>query len=125
MGTQEIIDRIVSTIQEAPEKAQGFIEDPKGSVAAVAGGTGFDIHAIVQGVLDRLAELGVDLSAVDISKLDLGQFDPSKLDLVALQSAAGKLNIDLTKLDLSKLDMAAAMKSILGGGLGGLFGKRK
>lgn len=124
MGTQEIIDSIAAAIEEAPEKAQAFIDDPKGAVEKVTGERSFDIHAIVPGVLEHLADAGVDLSGVDISKLDLGQFDPSKLDLLALQSAAGRLKIDLSKLDLSKVDVAAAMKSLLGSGLGGFFGRR-
>lgn len=124
MDTKQIIDAIVAAIEEAPEKAQGFIDDPKGAVAKVAGGSPFDIHEVVQGVLGRLADSGMDLSFVDISKLDLSLFDPSKLDLGALQSAASKLHIDLTKLDFSKLDLASAMSSLLGG-FGGLFGKKK
>ena len=114
MQTTEIVNRIVAAVQQAPEKAQELITDPKGAVAAICGTADFDINAVVQGTLARAAELGLDFSDVDISKLDLSQLDLTKLDLIALQDAASKLNIDLTKLDLSKLG--------LGGTLGGLLG---
>lgn len=114
MQTTEIVNRIVAAVQQAPEKAQELIADPKGAVAAICGTTDFDINAVVQGTLARAAELGLDFSDVDISKLDLTQLDFTKLDLIALQDAAGKLNIDIAKLDLSKLG--------LGGTLGGLLG---
>ena len=114
MQTTEIVNRIVAAVQQAPEKAQELIADPKGAVAAICGTADFDINAVVQGTLARAAELGLDFSDVDISRLDLTQLDLTKLDLIALQDAASKLNIDITKLDLSKLG--------LGGALGGLLG---
>lgn len=114
MQTTEIVNRIVAAVQQAPEKAQELIADPKGAVAAICETADFDINAVVQGTLARAAELGLDFSDVDISKLDLTQLDLSKLDLIALQDAASRLNIDITKLDLSKLG--------LGGTLGGLLG---
>ena len=91
MQTTEIVNRIVAAVQQAPEKAQELIADPKGAVAAICGTTDFDINAVVQGTLARAAELGLDFSDVDISKLDLSQLDLTKLDLIALQDAAGKL----------------------------------
>lgn len=114
MQTTEIVNQIVAAVQQAPEKAQELIADPKGAVAAICGTTDFDINAVVQGTLARAAELGLDFSGVDISKLDLTQLDLTKLDLIALQDAASRLNIDIAKLDLSKLG--------LGGTLGGLLG---
>ena len=104
MQTTEIVNRIVAAVQQAPEKAQELIADPKGAVASICGATDFDINAVVQGTLARAAELGLDFSDVDVSKLDL----------IALQDAASRLNIDIAKLDLSGLG--------LGGGLGGLLG---
>ncbi len=123
MDTNEIVEKIVSAVQQSPEKAQELIADPKGAVAAITGAAeGFDINAVVAGVLAKAAELGLDFSHVDISKLDLSQIDITKLDLVALQDAAKKLNVDVTKLNLSKLGLGGAIGGLLGG-LGGLFGR--
>ncbi len=123
MQTSDIVEKVVAAIQEAPEKAQELIRDPEGSVKAIVGaGESFDIHAVIQGVLAKAAELGLDFSHVDLSELDLSKLDMSKLDLGAIQDAAKKLNVDITKLDLSKVDLGAAMKSLFGG-LGGLFGR--
>lgn len=122
MQTTEIVNRIVAAVQQAPEKAQELIADPKGAVAAICGTADFDINAVVQGTLARAAELGLDFSDVDISKLDLSQLDLTKLDLIALQDAASKLNIDLTKLDLSKLGLGGALGGLLGS-LGSFLGR--
>lgn len=122
MQTTEIVNRIVAAVQQAPEKAQELIADPKGAVAAICGTADFDINAVVQGTLARAAELGLDFSDVDISKLDLSQLDLTKLDLIALQDAAGKLNIDITKLDLSKLGLGGALGGLLGS-LGSFLGR--
>lgn len=122
MQTTEIVNRIVAAVQQAPEKAQELIADPKGAVAAICGTADFDINAVVQGTLARAAELGLDFSDVDISKLDLSQLDLTKLDLIALQDAAGKLNIDIAKLDLSKLGLGGALGGLLGS-LGSFLGR--
>ncbi len=123
MDTNEIVEKIVSAVQQSPEKAQELIADPKGAVASITGAAeGLDINAVITGVLAKAAELGLDFSHVDISKLDLSQIDITKLDLVALQDAAKKLNVDVTKLDLSKLGLGGAIGGLLGG-LGGLFGR--
>ena len=122
MQTTEIVNRIVAAVQQAPEKAQELIADPKGAVAAICGTADFDINAVVQGTLARAAELGLDFSDVDISKLDLSQLDLTKLDLIALQDAAGRLNIDIAKLDLSKLGLGGALGGLLGS-LGSFLGR--
>ena len=122
MQTTEIVNRIVAAVQQAPEKAQELIADPKGAVAAICGTADFDINAVVQGTLARAAELGLDFSDVDISKLDLTQLDLTKLDLIALQDAASRLNIDITKLDLSKLGLSGALGGLLGS-LGSFLGR--
>ena len=122
MQTTEIVNRIVAAVQQAPEKAQELIADPKGAVAAICGTADFDINAVVQGTLARAAELGLDFSDVDISKLDLSQLDLTKLDLIALQDAASRLNIDITKLDLSKLGLGGALGGLLGS-LGSFLGR--
>lgn len=122
MQTNEIVNQIVDAAQQAPEKAQELIADPKGAVAAICGTTDFDINAVVQGTLARAAELGLDFSDVDISKLDLTQLDLTKLDLIALQDAASRLNIDIAKLDLSKLGLGGTLGGLLGG-LGSFLGR--
>ena len=123
MDTNEIVEKIVSAVQQSPEKAQDLISDPMGAVSAITGATeGFDIHEVITGVLSMASELGLDFSHVDLSKLDLSQLDVTKLDLCALQSAAKNLNVDVTKLDLSGIGLGGAVSSLLGG-LGGIFGK--
>lgn len=122
MQTTEIVNRIVAAVQQAPEKAQELIADPKGAVAAICGTTDFDINAVVQDTLARAAELGLDFSDVDISRLGLSQLDLTKLDLIALQDAASKLNIDIAKLDLSKLGLGGALGGLLGS-LGSFLGR--
>ena len=123
MQANEIVEKIVAAVQEMPEVAQKLICDPKGEVDAIVGDAGdFDINAVLQGVLARAAELGLDFSAVDLSKLDLAQLDVSKLDLGALKDAASKLNVDVSKLDLSKMDLSGALRGLFGG-LGGILGK--
>ncbi len=123
MDTNEIVEKIVSAVQQSPEKAQDLISDPKGAVSAITGATeGFDIHEVITGVLSKASELGLDFSHVDLGKLDLSQLDVTKLDLGALQSAAKNLNVDVTKLDLSGIGLSGAVSSLLGG-LGGIFGK--
>lgn len=123
MQTSEIVEKVVAAIQEAPEKAQELIADPEGAVRAITGDAApFDIHEVIQGVLSRAAELGLDFSDVDLSKLDLSKLDITKLDLISLQEAAKKLNVDISKLDLSKLGFSGAVQGLFGA-LGGLFGK--
>ncbi|MDO4850148.1 MAG: hypothetical protein Q4B45_10330 [Coriobacteriia bacterium] len=112
MQTSEIIEKVVAAIQDAPEKAQELIADPEGAVKAIVGDESFDIHEVIQGVLAKASELGLDFSHVDLSKLDLN----------ALQDAAKSLNVDVSKLDLSKVDLGSAVQGVLGK-LGGIFGK--
>ncbi len=121
MQTAEVVEKIIETIQATPERAQDFIANPKAAIAAVAPqAAGVDIHAVIQGVVARAGELGLDLSCVDLSKLDLSQIDVSKLDLLALKSAADKCHIDMSKLDPAAVRAAAA--SFLSS-LGGLFSR--
>ncbi len=122
MQTAEIVEKVVAAIQDAPEKAQELIADPETAVKAIVGNESFDIHEVIQGVLTKASELGLDFSHVDLSKLDLSKLDLSKLDLNALQNAAKSLNVDVSKLDLSKVDLGSAVQGVLGK-LGGIFGK--
>ncbi len=121
MQTNDVVQKIIEVIQAAPERAQEFIADPRGAIAAVAPeAAGVDIHQVIQGVVARAGELGIDLSSVDLSKLDLSQVDVSKLDLLALKSAADKCHIDMSRLDPAAVRAAAA--SLLSS-FGGLFGR--
>lgn len=122
MQTSEIVEKVVAAIQDAPEKAQELITDPEAAVKAIVGDESFDIHEVIQGVLAKASELGLDFSHVDLSKLDLSKLDLSKLDLNALQDAAKNLNVDVSKLDLSKVDLGSMVQGVFGK-LGGIFGK--
>ncbi|MDM8270200.1 hypothetical protein [Thermophilibacter provencensis] len=94
MDVQAIIAQVSAALAEAPEKVQGLLADPKGTIEEITGlelGEG-DLSQIVDGVKSGIAD-----GSLDISKLDLGSID--------LGSIAGNLGGML-------------------GGLGGLFGKR-
>ena len=94
MDVQAIIAQVSAALAEAPEKVQGLLADPKGTIEEITGleiGEG-DLSQIVDGVKSGIAD-----GSLDISKFDLGSID--------LGSIAGNLGGML-------------------GGLGGLFGKR-
>ena len=94
MDVQAIIAQVSAALAEAPEKAQGLLADPKGTIEEITGlelGEG-DLSQIVDGVKSGIAD-----GSLDISKFDLGSID--------LGAIAGNLGGML-------------------GGLGGLFGKR-
>ena len=118
MNTSEVVEKITAAIQEAPEKAQELIADPSGAISSIVGDTeGVDIHEVINGVMSKAGELGLDFSNVDLSKLDLSQIDVTKLDLGALKDSAEKLGVDVSKLDLG------SVAGDLLGKLGGIFGK--
>ena len=94
MAVQAIIAQVSAALAEAPEKVQGLLADPKGTIEEITGlelGEG-DLSQIVDGVKGAIAD-----GSLDISKLDLGNID--------LGAIAGNLGGML-------------------GGLGGLFGKK-
>ena len=94
MEVQAIIAQVSAALAEAPEKVQGLLADPKGTIEEITGlelGEG-DLSQIVDGVKGAIAD-----GSLDISKLDLGNID--------LGAIAGNLGGML-------------------GGLGGLFGKK-
>lgn len=94
MDVQAIIAQVSAALAEAPEKVQGLLADPKGTIEEITGlelGEG-DLSQIVDGVKGAIAD-----GSLDISKLDLGNID--------LGAIAGNLGGML-------------------GGLGGLFGKK-
>ena len=94
MDVQAIIAQVSAALAEAPEKVQGLLADPKGTIEEITGlelGEG-DLSQIVDGVKGAIAD-----GSLDISKLDLGNID--------LGAIAGNLGG-------------------MPGGLGGLFGKK-
>ena len=117
MNAQEIAEKVLEVVKEAPEKAQELVSDPKGAVEKICGETDFDVNDVVQLVLEKAGDLEVDLSHLDLSKLSQ-DFDLSKLDLSKLSEIAQKANIDVSKIDLG------TMTNGLLSNLGGLFGKK-
>ena len=99
MDVQDIISQVSAALADAPEKLQGLVSDPKGTIEEITGlelGEG-DLSQIVDGVKSGIADGSLDLGGLDLSKLDLGGLD--------LGAIAGNLGGML-------------------GGLGGLFGKK-
>lgn len=118
MDIQAIAAQVAGVIKDVPEKAQDLLADPKGTVQKITGEKDFDVTEVLQAVLVKLKDSGIDLSGVDLSKIDLSQIDLAKLDLGAIKNAADSLGIDASKLDLG------GIAGNLGGMLGGLFGKK-
>ena len=103
MDVQAIIAQVSAALSEAPEKVQGLLADPKGTIEEITGlelGEG-DLSQIVDGVKAAIAD-----GSLDISKLDLGNID--------LGAIAGNLGGMLENSPLG--DIA--------GGLSGVFGKK-
>lgn len=74
MDIQAIIDQVMDTVGNAPEKISEILSDPQGAIEGITGqqlGEG-DLSQIVSGVKDRIAEGGIDLSQIDLSQIDLG-----------------------------------------------------
>ena len=112
----QLAERIADAVEAAPELAQQLVENPVATVERITGVTGgYALTELFGLCLARLAEAGVDLSAVDLGKLDLSAIDVSRLSPDELLGLAARLNVDV-----SKLDMAAIASKVLGaGGLGG------
>lgn len=107
MDISALIDQLVATVQDAPEKINEILADPKAAIEDITGqqlGEG-DLSQIVAGVQEKLAAGEIDLSGIDLSQIDL-----SKLDLGALLGGG-----------------AGGIGGALGGiasGIGGLFGRK-
>lgn len=100
MDVQNIIAQVSAALADAPEKLQGLLSDPKGTIEEITGqtlGEG-DLSQIVDGVKSGIADGSLDLGSLDLSSLDLG-------------SLAGGLGGMLGN-------------GPLGGIVGGLFGKK-
>lgn len=73
MDVQAIIAQVSAALAEAPEKVQGLLADPKGTIEEITGlelGEG-DLSQIVDGVKSGIADGSIDLGNIDLSKLDL------------------------------------------------------
>lgn len=100
MDVQNIIAQVSAALADAPEKLQGLLSDPKGTIEEITGqtlGEG-DLSQIVDGVKSGIADGSLDLGSLDLGSLDLG-------------SLAGGLGGMLEN-------------SPLGSIVGGLFGKK-
>lgn len=120
MDVQAIATQVLDAIKEAPETAQQLVSDPKGAIEGITGATGFDVTEVLQSVLERVGDLGVDLSGIDLGQLDLSQLDLGKLDVNQLAQVAQKagINVDVAGLAAKALGGQGG----LGGLLGGIFG---
>ena len=75
MDIQAIIDQVMTAVGNAPEKAGEILADPKGAIENITGqtiGEG-DLSQIIDGVKERIASGGIDLSQIDLSQIDLSQ----------------------------------------------------
>lgn len=75
MDIQGIIDQVVQTVTNAPEKINDILADPRAAIEDITGqtlGEG-DLTQIVDGVKDRVLSGGIDLSAIDLSQIDLSK----------------------------------------------------
>lgn len=75
MDIQAIIDQVMTAVGNAPEKAGEILADPKGAIESITGqtiGEG-DLSQIIDGVKERIASGGIDLSQIDLSQIDLSQ----------------------------------------------------
>lgn len=124
----QLAERIADAVEAAPELAQQLVENPVATVERITGVTGvtggYDLTELFGLCLARLAEAGVDLSAVDLGKLDLSAIDVSRLSPDELLGLAARLNVDVSKLDMAAIASKMLGAGGLGGLLGGLFGGR-
>ena len=75
MDIQAVIDQIMQHVGDAPEKIGDILSDPKGAIEDITGqtlGEG-DLSQIIDGVKERIADGGIDLSNIDLSALDLSK----------------------------------------------------
>lgn len=121
----QLADKIAGTVAAAPELAQQLVESPAQTVERITGvAGGYDLTELFRLSLDRLAQVGADLSEVDLGKLDLSAIDVSRLSPDELLRLAAKLNVDVSKVDMAAIASKMLGSSGLGGLLGGLFGGR-
>lgn len=121
----QLADKIAGAVAAAPELAQQLVESPAQAVERITGvAGGYDLTELFRLSLDRLAQVGADLSEVDLGKLDLSAIDVSRFNPDELLRLAAKLNVDVSKVDMAAIASKMLGSSGLGGLLGGLFGGR-
>lgn len=71
MDVQAIIAQVSAALADAPEKLQGLISDPKGTIEEITGqtlGEG-DLSQIVDGVKSGIADGSLDLGGLDLGSI--------------------------------------------------------
>lgn len=120
MDVQAISDEIVKVIKDAPEEAEKFLSDPQAAIKEITGDENFDASEVLNEVMGKVKDAGVDLSKIDFSKIDLSKIDLSKFDLSKVQEIAKEAGVDISalagKVDLKGIESAAE------GLLGSIFG---
>ena len=68
MDVQDIIAQVSAALADAPEKLQGLVSDPKGTIEELTGHELGDIDPseIVDGIKSHIAEGGLDLGGLDL-----------------------------------------------------------
>lgn len=66
MDVQDIIAQVSAALADAPEKLQGLVSDPKGTIEELTGHELGDIDPseIVDGIKSHIAEGGLDLGGI-------------------------------------------------------------
>ena len=77
MDVQDIIAQVSAALADAPEKLQGLVSDPKGTIEELTGHDLGDIDPseIVDGIKSHIAEGGLDLGGLDLGNLAEGLGD--------------------------------------------------
>ncbi len=81
MDIQAIIDQVLETVGNAPDKAAELLQDPQAAIEEITGqalGEG-EVSQVIDGVKERIAGGGFDLGNLDLGNLDLGGIDLSAL----------------------------------------------
>lgn len=64
MDINQIVEQVVSHLQEAPEKIKDVIADPQGTIEGITGQSleGVDMGEIVEQVKNKLGDAGVNVA---------------------------------------------------------------
>ena len=74
MDVQDIIAQVSAALADAPEKLQGLVSDPKGTIEELTGHDLGDVDPseIVDGIKSHIAEGGLVLGGLDLGNLAEG-----------------------------------------------------
>ncbi|OUO48607.1 hypothetical protein B5F79_00765 [Olsenella sp. An285] len=77
MDVQDIIAQVSAALADAPEKLQGLVSDPKGTIEELTGHDLGDVDPseIVDSIKSHIAEGGLDLGGLDLGNLAEGLGD--------------------------------------------------